>query len=513
MTINMKKNLLKYITVCLAGGMLLQSCDKNFDTLNTNPNASANPTPAYVFTKSQLDGAGDVLNLLHGTMQYTTSYNDVAGFGAKYVLSQSQQSWTVFNNAYPKEINEITQVIDAVKANPDQVNQLSAARVWRAYCFSRITDIYGDIPYSDAAKGYTESIYKPKYDEQKAIYADMLKELDEAATAFNAANTTTFGAADLIYRGDVAKWKKFAYSLMLRLAMRMTKVDIAAAETWAKKAIAGGVITTDADIASVKEYVLAGQDINKNPLAFNWFNSDYGKADGINNTEGGKYQDVFIDYLKANNDPRLAVLSVVWLNKKPDTTSTIQKGMSAKLGTKPADFGTYSEPNPATILQLNSPYLLLTNAETNFLLAEAALRGWYSGASASASYENGISASMRQWSLFGTGGTISSNQIQTYLKYHALNTAGSFAAQMEQIHTQFWVGVFPNAQEVFANYRRTGFPALVPNNYVGNATGGKIFRRFLYPATEQNLNGENYQAVIARQGPDEFLTRMWWDRP
>jgi hypothetical protein len=508
----MKRNLLKYLTVCITACVGLQACDKNFDTINTNPNASANPTPAFVFTKAQLDGAGDVLNLLHGTMQYTTSYNDVAGFGAKYILSQSQQSWTVFNNAYPREINEVQQVIGQVNTNPDQVNLLSAARIWRAYCFSRITDLYGDIPYFDAGKGYTDAIYKPKYDEQKNIYADMLKELDEAAIALTPGKTT-FGAADLIYGGDVAKWKKFSYSLMLRLAMRMTKVDAAMAETWAKKAIAGGVILTDADVARVNGYVLAGQDINKNPLALNWLNSDYIKADGTSNQEGGKYQDVFINYLKDNNDPRLGVLSVVWTGGKPDTTSAIQKGMSAKLGTKPADFGTYSEPNPATILQLNSPYLLLTNAETNFLLAEAALRGWYSGASASASYENGISASMRQWSLFGTGGTISSNQIQTYLKYHALNTAGSFAAQMEQIHTQFWVGVFPNAQEVFANYRRTGFPALVPNNYVGNATGGKIFRRFLYPATEQNLNGENYQAVIARQGPDEFLTRMWWDRP
>jgi hypothetical protein len=84
---------------------------------------------------------------------------------------------------------------------------------------------------------------------------------------------------------------------------------------------------------------------------------------------------------------------------------------------------------------------------------------------------------------------------------------------MEQIYTQFWVGVFPNSQEVFASYRRTGYPALIPNNYVGNATGGKIFRRMLYPTTEQNLNRANYNAVIARQGPDEFLTRIWWDRP
>jgi hypothetical protein len=242
-------------------------------------------------------------------------------------------------------------------------------------------------------------------------------------------------------------------------------------------------------------------------------NADFIGANGTSNPEGGKYQDVFIDYLKNNKDPRLAAVSVVWVNKLADTTAAIQKGMSSSLSAKPADavFVTYSEPNPRTILQLNSPYLLLTNAETNFLLAEAALRGWYTASGASTLYENGISASMRQWALFGA--TISNNQIQTYLSYHRLNTTGTFNAQMEQIYTQFWVGVFPNSQEVFASYRRTGYPALIPNNYVGNATGGKIFRRMLYPTTEQNLNRANYNAVIARQGPDEFLTRIWWDRP
>jgi hypothetical protein len=508
----MKKNFRKYSIMLLTACIGLQACDKGFEAMNTNPNASANLTPAFVFTKSLLDGAGDVLNFLQGTMQFTTSYNDVAGFGAKYILSQSQQSWTVFNNAYPKEINEVQQVIEKVSADPEQVNLLSCARIWRVYCFSRITDIYGDVPYSQAGQGYTSGNYKPVYDPQQAIYADMLKELDEAATAIDPAKAN-FGAADLIYKGDMIKWKKFSYSLMLRLAMRMTKVDLTTAETWAKKAITGGVITEDADIAKVTGYVSAGQDINKNPLALGMLNSDYVGANGSSNPEGGKYQDVIINFLKTNKDPRLAVLSVVWVNGKADTTAAIQKGMSSSLSSKPADFGTYSEPNPNTILQLNSPYMLLTNAETNFLLAEAALRNWYTAASASASYENGISASMRQWGLFGSAGVISANQIQTYIKYHPLNTGGTFNEQMEQIYTQFWVGVFPNSTEVFASYRRTGYPALVPNNYVGNATGGKIFRRFLYPATEQNLNGENYQAAIARQGADEFLTRMWWDRP
>ena len=501
------------ILLCLCA-LGIQSCDKGFEEMNTNPNSSSAPTPAFVFTKAQLDGARNISFLLNGTMQYTTSYNDVAGFGAKYVLSQSSQSWTVFNNAYVNEINELTQVIAAVKDKPEQVNLLAAARVWKAYCFSRITDLYGDIPYSQAGLGYTQSVYKVPYDEQSLIYADLLKELEEASLSFEAGKPT-FGAADLIYNGDVTKWKKFSYSLMLRLAMRMTKVDISQSELWAKKAISGGVITADADIAKVNNYVSAGQDINKNPLALNLLNSDYIAANGTSNTEGGKYQDVFIDYLKMTEDPRLAAVAVVWLNGQPDTTAAIQKGMSSSLSSKPdnAVFVTYSEPNPATILQLNSPLLIMTNAETNFLLAEAALRGWYTEENASTLYENGISAAMRQWSMFGPSGNISTTRIQSYMKKHPLKTGTSFESQMEQIYTQFWIGVFPNSQEVFSSYRRTGYPALTPNNYVGNATGGKIFRRMLYPTSEQNLNGENYQAAIARQGADEFLTRIWWDRP
>lgn len=505
------KRLYSKITVLLLSCLVLQSCDKGFEEMNTNPNASSVANAPYTFTKAQLDGALNFSILLQGTMQYTTSYNDVAGFGSKYVLSQRNQTWTVFTTGYPNEINEVGEVIRAVKGDPASINLLSAARIWRAFCFSRLTDLYGDIPYSQAGKGYTEAIYKPVYDSQESIYADILKELEESAAAFDATKTT-FGAADLMYGGNVGQWKKFAYSLMLRTAMRMTKVNLTLAESWAKKAIAGEVITENADMAKINGYSASGQDINKNPLALRMINADFKTPNGNSNPEGGKFQDVFINYLKTNKDPRLGALAVVYVAGKPDTTASIQKGMSATLSSKPADFVTYSEPNQNTLLLLNSPMFLLTNAETNFLLAEATLRGWYSSGSTSTLYEKGIRASMMQWGMVGAEASINENQISTYIKYHPLNTSGSVASQMEQIFTQFWVGVYPNFQEVYATYRRTGYPALVPNNYIGNATGGKIPRRMEYPVTEQNLNGINYQAALSRQGPDEMMTRVWWDK-
>ena len=164
-------------------------------------------------------------------------------------------------------------------------------------------------------------------------------------------------------------------------------------------------------------------------------------------------------------------------------------------------------------MPLSSPRLIFTAAESYFLLAEAALRGWYSGATAIASYQNGISAAMRQWSIIGgSAGTIPAAAINTYTAANPLNTAGTMDQQMQQIYTQFWAGIFPDAQEVFATYRRTGYPALVPNNYAGNATGGNIFRRYLYPQTEQNLNTDAYKAAVSRQGSDDLLTKIWWDK-
>lgn len=512
----MKLSIKKYsgillLTQCL---ILLQACDNNFEEVNTNPDAISDPTAKYIFSKALYDGArfsGNTPTLLLGTMQYTTSYNDVAGFGSKYVASWSSLSTAVFNNAYPNQINEIGEVIKAVKDDPAQINLYAIARIWRAYCFSRLTDLYGDLPYTEAGQGYNKSIFQPAYDAQQDIYADMLKELEEAAQSLDASNTTTYGTSDLVYAGNVTQWKKFAYSLMLRLGMRLTKVDISGAQNWVTKAIAGGVITEYADIAKVR-YEGAGQDINKNPLALNMLNSDYIKADGVSNTEGGKYQQVFIDSLKANNDPRLSVISVVYVNGVADDTPGIQKGMPATLsGAKPADFVTYSEPKQTTLLRLASPVLLYTAAESYFLLTEAALRGWYTAEPAASLFEKGIRAAMQQWDLIsGNSGTISETQINDYIVAHPLNSV-STEDQMEQLYTQFWMSIFPDAQEAFAHYRRTGYPALIPNNYPGNATGGQIFRRFLYPPSEQTLNTDSYNAAVARQGADNFMTKMWWD--
>ncbi|QMU30886.1 SusD/RagB family nutrient-binding outer membrane lipoprotein [Adhaeribacter radiodurans] len=510
MKINSKLSSFIYSLSLCASLCLVTACDDGFEEMNVNPNAYEKVVPEFMFSKALYDGTRNRLGGADGAMQYTTSFNEVAGFGSKYIFLQGSAPYGVFTSAYTNEIQEITDVILSIKDDPNNSNKLAASRIWRAYSFHRVTDLYGDIPYTQAGLGYREGILKPKYDKQEDIYKDMLKELEEATSQFDASKPT-FGNADVIYGGNIDKWKKFGYSLMLRLGMRLTKVDPTLAEAWVRKAIAGGVIVNDADIAQVL-FVAGGQAINQNPLANSYLSSDYSAANGSTNREGGKYANTFINYLQNNNDPRLRVLSVVWVNGKPDTTAAIQKGMPQNFQTKPADFVTYSEPNPATLLRLDTPVLLMTSAEMNFLLAEAALRSWYTGETPEQLYNNGVRSAMKQWGAWGGAGLISDAQITTYLASHPYNAAGTLEQQMEQIHTQFWASLFPDSQEVFANWRRTGYPALVPNNVPGNATNATIFRRMLYPTIEESLNPENLQEAVNRLGGNTFLTRIWWDK-
>jgi hypothetical protein len=519
----MKNALKKYASLMLLPGMLLVNACDDFGDVNVNPNAIQTSTPEYILSKSLYDGTqplGNHPGLLLGNMQYTTSWNDIAGFGSKYTTAQQTRTAGPFSDSYTNQINEINEVIKVMLDKPEEVNKLSIARIWRVYCYHRLTDLYGDIPYTEGGQGYIQGIYQPKYTPQADIYADMLKELQEATAAFNS-DGATFGTGDVIYGGNTDQWKKFGYSLMLRLGMRLTEVEESEARTWVERAIAGGVILNDGEIASVKNYNATGQTLTRNPMAYRLLDDDYRAANGFGNKEGGKYQQTFIDSLKANNDPRLPVLAVVWVGGSPDNDPAIQKGMSDREpGQAPTDFASLSEPNPATVLKEDGALLLFTVSESSYLLAEAALRGWYTGQTAASLFETGIRAAMRQWQIaVGTAGAIDPVAIDAYVAAHPLvaTTPANIEPALAQIYTQFWMGSFPEAQEPYNHYRRLGYPALTPNDYPGNATGNKLIRRFLYPNNEQTLNPTSYQEALQRQANelgwdgDDLNGHVWWD--
>ena len=508
----------KYLAIS-AIGLSLLSCDKGLESLNENPDAYGEIIPEYLFSKAQLDAVnvsyfGTSALTIGGSMQQFATYKEVPAAGDKYFNDGYSKGY--FTAVYPNAVNEIQEVIKALSENPEDVTKLSIARIWRAYIFHHITDLYGDVPYSEAGQGISGQVYTPKYDEQSAIYADMLNELEEAASALNP-SLTSFGSSDLIYDGNVDKWRKFAYSLMLRLGMRLTNVDEQLAQTWVEKAIAGGVMTSNDDLAKI-DYVDGSQVSSRNPIATALLDGDYIDPQSEDNVEGGKLAKTFIDHLKTTGDPRLNAISVVWVlngdRYVADTTSTLQEGMqNAAFNSKPAEFAIYSEPHPNTILRYDAPLLVFTNAEVDLLLSEAALRGWYDGDAQSA-YESAVRAGMAQWSLFGEDGVISSTRVESYLEQNPYLTGGSMDEQMEQIHTQKWVSLFLDGYEIFANWRRTGYPELTPVNYPGNLTGGVIPTRFVLPDAESTINAANFQEAVDRQGVgNSFTSTVWWDKP
>lgn len=509
--------------------LLLSSCDKHFKEMNTNPNAYNEPVISSLFSYNIIKTAGsDDDNTLYPNdklsgafMQYFASLNPYQWTGDKY-LAKTGYSDGLFKAAYNVELKENAQILYLTKGKPDLINEYAIARIWHVYILHRATDMYGDVPYSQAGQGYTGNIYKPKYDKQSAIYPAMLNDLDSAATALDPSKIS-YGSADFLYNGDPAQWKRFAYSLMLRLAMRLTKVDPASAETWVKKAIAGGVMQSNADIAKLNH--TDGTNLN-----FYWDGSELRGGEGVPpSAKGqgyGKMGRTFVDYLKKTNDPRLPFYITLWPgNADPSqlptsTDPSKQKGLpngydysSIKNyipGWTDNMLAEYSEINLNTIASNSAPSIFQSYAEVEFLLAEAALRGWGPG-DVKTHYDNAVTASMQVETLYPGGAGISPAAISAYLSANPF-VSGSMDQQMQQIHTQFWVSLFMNNIEVYANWRRTGYPTLIPTNYPGNATGGTIPRRLPYPQSEASLNADNYKAAVQAQGPDLFTTRVWWDK-
>lgn len=508
------------IVVAMMVTMALGSCTKDFDKININPNTPSAVPLNYLLSQSLLyigGSAGDPgyatwrANLIYA-LPATQIFSSLSTFyaGDKYIY-QADLSEAYFVTQYPNSVKGLVDIINQAKTDSKNVNILSIARILKVLQMSLVTDLYGDVPYSEAGLGYLSLNYSPKYDAQKDIYADMLKELSEAGTALSASAANP-GAADFVYGGDVAKWKKFANSLMLRLAMRMQKADAANAQAWAKKALDGGVMTSNAETFAIK-YANDGGTATINSNSYNLGEAD---APGHRNevAKGSiQWSKRLIDLMKSRNDPRISTMAIL---KNGDATAASQKGLPSGLdaGTLAALTGetgpdNYSRPNPIMYYAKN-PYILLPYAEVEFLKAEAIERGWYTGVAAT-SYAAGQAAAITQLSVNQGAPSLTG----AVAAYQAANPypATTLADKLLQIHTELWVlnASTLNGFEAWANWRRTGLPVLTPTNYPGNATGGTIMRRLIYPVSEQGLN-VNYKAAVTAQGADLFTTRMWWDK-
>jgi hypothetical protein len=366
-------------------------------------------------------------------------------------------------------------------------NQIGPILVMRAWDYEIMTNMWGDIPFSQANLG-DSGVIAPKYDSQKVIYDSLLKNVTDANTMMNASAGGTFGAQDPIYAGDVAKWKKFANSLRARLGMDLSKADPARAKTEVAAAIAAGGFTSNADNAQLK---WPGDGVNDNP----WYSN---QKEGKGTRDDARFSATFIDTLNSLKDPRLPIYA-----RPTQATGTfvgmpngLEAGAAGAYGTRASRLGT-------KVFAKDQPSYIMTYAEFSFIKAEAAERGWISG-SAAQFYQDGIRASMQQWG-------VADADIATYLAQPSVVYKGGTAG-LAQIGVQKWIAFFTQGFEAWMEWRRTGYPNLTPAQNARTA-GGVIPRRMIYPQTEQSFNQGNLSAALSSQGGSDALSsRLWIDK-
>jgi hypothetical protein len=526
----------RFIYSCLViGATLVTGCTKNFEKINTDPTKVGSDlvVPDFLMAQAQITfsnlGYGQLLYQSMWTQALASTY-DYYGNGDKYIYRGSFDSYkaSLWNNGYNAS-TLIDEMKNLIKGKATYNNLDNCGTIMRMLILERITDTHGDIPFSQEGQAKT-GVFTPVFDTQQSIYASILDQLDKATAALDASKVGP--TSDLFYGGNVAQWKKLGYSLMLRAAMRLTKVDATTAQKYAEKAYAGGTMSAIADNAKVKADYTNGNG-----------NADAGAllvTDDFREVRWGK---TLFDFMNSTNDPRVNAIGEIstGTGKKANETEVAgilpagtQLGMPNGYdlgggatdiskapgypGTSPANpavdkdapapVGKYSRPKFAVYEDRNRYNYLLTYGETELLLAEASTRGWNTGTAAT-HFANALNADMLTVGQFGTT-SVSPADIATYVNTHPLNPATA----LQQINMEYYVetATIFNFIETWCNWRRSGYPALTAVVYP-NQFATSIPRRVPYPVTLPSTNGANYNAAVGKlTGGDTFTARIYWDK-
>lgn len=534
-TINMKKNIYKRLFSLVLISMLVSACE-NFEEMNRNPATSTNMDPNLMLPTIQMQLSGGQFEQWRNGFIYSGEWmQHWAGeyasteYGSKGQKRDDYMS-ALWEAQFPREVKNIVDMVERTNGDATRTNINSVSRIMKVYIFSRLTDLYGDMPYFEAGKGYYDGVLNPVYDPQQAIYNHFFEELEQATAALDASKDPV--TQDFYFDGNIAKWKKFGNSLRLRLAMRLTKIDLAKAQAQAEAAIAGGVMESNDDMAVMRHInVPFGGDVyGGNGTSYVFMNSSPIES-------AFRICTTFADYLVSTGDPRLTLYSASYLkdDARTDITAQVldQVGSYHNMALPPSTFSwevtggpitvdVNGEPTPVTpILQrmqpskyisaIDAPYIMMSYAEVELWMAEAAFRGWSAGSSAVQHFAKALEAGVKQMTVYGAP-EVSATAIANFVAANPL-TPGT---ELEQINTQLWVNFALNGQEAYANWRRSGYPAVVyPNRDPGlNQSNGVIPRRMQYPVTEYLLNEANVLSAAGRLpgGTDVWTSRVWWDK-
>jgi len=504
----------KVITGMLLALIFTGACTDDFGRINTDPTRTTEIPPEMLFTRALVFGALRYDVYQRGKDLYGNRYsqylaNIQPGWGTDRY--ETRQDWlTAFWRASYSDFGiNIQRAIELTAENPDMANLNAQARIWRVFTMHRVTDFWGDVPYMNAQQGNL----RPAYDSQEDIYRHMLDELKAAVDQLDEGNPVRTGPADVLFNDDLNQWRRFANSLRLRLAMRVSYADPQLAQNHVSEVLNEGLIMTNNNHSAMLQMDPGGGTgdlVHENPMYWIFRFDEY------------RISETLMDMLLEKEDPRLPVFA---RRSGRGTWAGLPNGLSdSQLGDRaysPRNFSIHGR----YFVDQETPIPFIIYPEVKFLEAEAALRGWGPG-SAQDHYEDGIRASMaflnhgHREVLGETEDVISQDDINDYLNHPdvAFKSGGGFEEQLEQIITQKWLAIFGQGLEAWAEIRRTGYPIL--NEIMapgGGETDGQLPRRVRYPTEEQGLNPDNLRDAVERQGgnPGNFelhpTRRMWWD--
>lgn len=524
------------IAICFAFSLsFMSSCDNDFDKINSNPNSPEVVPTNTIFnsaTKEYTDFARDDFNTGRLTlpwMQYwgQTAYADEDRYQYRETTAQG-----LYENTY-RVATDLKTVID-LNVNPatrgqmsaygSNDNQIAASRIILSYMFHGLADFFGDIPYYSYGSNNADfqaldvnNVLSPKFADSRAIYTDILSELRAASDMIDTTKPV-FTSGDNIFGGDAVKWKKFANSLILRVANRLRDVDATAANTAINAAITAGVFTSNADNA-IQAY--ESQDATGSPF----WNAFIGRTDFA-------VAAPFVKLLKGDvsnfgPDARLFQMAApisASIGSVKDGSYTTSTDYDDYIGvpyayprTNTLAFTDYSF-GSSNVIKPDYGEVLMEYAEVQFIISEH--NSWNQ-----TNYENGVRASMERWGVASATVTTFVNRLP--------------AASEENVLTQKYVALYMQAHEAWAEYRRTGYPnndvlvlpgeqVTLPANQVKDdndaSTDDTIYifeslvadltdlpTRLSYPVILQTLNGDNRAAAVTKLGDDKIDTKLFWD--
>ncbi|HEU4471564.1 MAG TPA: SusD/RagB family nutrient-binding outer membrane lipoprotein [Flavisolibacter sp.] len=478
---------------------LFFSCTKKFEELNTDPNRPKEVNPGVMLGQLQYRIISSSMqagrNFTHELMQVDAPRSSFGGGGLhRYEVNPGAGVWSNFYG-YLADIKDIYAIAD----RQGEANYKAIALVYKSWAYSILTDLYGDVPYSQATRAM-EGTVSAAFDKQKDIYVQILKDLDTANSLFNTAKALTYGG-DMVYNANavsggvnagIVKWKKFTNSLRLRLLLRISKRESEVNVTQQVAAIL-------ADPAKYPVFTSTADDaIFRYPGTFPYFNPYY-NARQLDWRDGTYFTQFFVDKMNADGDPRRSVwMTTVTVGGTPIYRG-IQSGYPTTVQYAVGQNSSYSD-GLKTMPQLG---IMMTYAELEFIKAELSLKGFNTGKTPRQHYETGIAASMTQWGVTLPAGYLS----QPGVLY---NSAASTEAQLEQILLQKYYAFFFVDYQSWFEKRRTGYPVLPRGT--GIPVENQFPWRVPYPTYLQSLNAQNLAAAVAAMGGDNSSIKVWWDR-